>query len=133
MANTMLNRIVKVFFSGYIASLFMVTGINADDNQFIKFSSDALSQGRELWIENCEGCHAYGIAGAPVPMRPADWKNRVTKPREVLYDHAINGFFGEDDTMMPERGGNSELSDEEVKLAVDYMHSLATYYINLTN
>lgn len=133
MANTMQNRIAKVFLSGYFASLFTVTSVYADDSQFIKFSSDALSQGRELWIENCEGCHAYGIAGAPVPMRLADWKNRVTKPREVLYDHAINGFFGEDDTMMPERGGNPELSDEEVKLAVDYMHSLATYYINLTN
>jgi len=133
MANTMLYRMVKVFSPGLFASQFIVASVYADDSQFIKFSSDSLLQGRELWIENCEGCHAYGIAGAPVPMRPADWKNRVTKPMDVLYDHAINGFFGEDDTMMPERGGNPELSDKQLKLAVDYMHSLATYYINSTN
>ena len=47
----------------------------------------------------------------------------------MLYDHAINGFFGPQDTMMPERGGNPELSDEEIMTAVDYMMALATYYL----
>ena len=48
-----------------------------------------------------------------------------------VYDHAINGFFGPDDTMMPERGGNSALTDAEVKAAVDYMVALANYYIQM--
>ena len=48
----------------------------------------------------------------------------------VLYDHAINGFFGPDYTMMPERGGNPDLSDEQVRLAVDYMVALAKHYIH---
>ena len=101
-----------------------------EDAQFVKFSEAGLQAGRSLWIENCKGCHAYGTAGAPVPMRADDWKARVIKDRSVLYDHAINGFFGPDDTMMPERGGNPALTDKQVKLAVDYMVALAGFYID---
>ena len=96
---------------------------------YIEFSQDNLKQGRGLWIENCEGCHAYGIGDAPIPMEPEAWVKRIAKGKPVLYEHAINGFFGEDDAMMPERGGNLKLSDDEVKAAVDYMVALATYYI----
>jgi len=101
-----------------------------DNSQFIKFSGYSLETGRNLWIANCKGCHAYGIAGAPVPMHVDEWRNRVRKKTEILYDHAINGFFGPDDTMMPERGGNPELTDEQVKLAVNYMVALAKFYID---
>lgn len=97
---------------------------------YIEFSEAQLKKGRKIWLENCESCHAYGIGDAPIPMEPDEWKDRVTKDKSVLYDHAINGFFGEDDAMMPERGGNLELDDEEVKAAVDYMVALASYYIN---
>lgn len=99
-------------------------------NQFINFETDSLKQGRSLWIDNCKGCHAYGTAGAPVPMIASEWAPRVKKERAVLYDHAINGFFGPDDTMMPERGGNPQLTDQQVKLAVDYMITLAHFYID---
>lgn len=89
-------------------------------------------QSRSLWLRNCEACHGYGIAGAPVPMEPDDWRTRVSKPKEELYRHAIEGFFGPDDTMMPPRGGNPNLTDEQVRLAVDYMLGLATYYLQQT-
>ena len=91
-------------------------------------SYQGLDQGRSLWIDTCEGCHGYGIAGAPIPMEAADWAPRLNKPVSELYDHAINGFFGPDDTMMPARGGNDALSDSEVKAAVDYMLELARQY-----
>ncbi|TNF36753.1 MAG: cytochrome c5 family protein [Gammaproteobacteria bacterium] len=100
-----------------------------DDSQFIQFSGDHLITGRQLWIENCKGCHAYGTAGAPIPMMADAWQARVVKDKAVLYDHAINGFFGPDYTMMPERGGNPNLSDEQVMMAVDYMVVLAKHYI----
>ena len=100
------------------------------DALIIEFDSEKLQSGRSIWINNCKGCHAYGTADAPVPMNKDDWKTRVIKDRSVLYDHAINGFFGPDDTMMPERGGNPDLSDTQVKLAVDYMLKLAIFYIN---
>jgi cytochrome c5 len=102
----------------------------AASEQYITSSDRDISQGRELWIQNCESCHAYGIADAPVPMNPEEWSFRLYKGRQVLYEHAINGFMGPDYSMMPARGGNEELNDKEVKLAVDYMIFLASYYIN---
>ena len=117
-----------------IALLFSVSAGTlsaADDNaQFIEFSGDRLQAGRQVWLDNCKTCHAYGIASAPIPMQPQQWQHRVVKPRSLLYDHAINGFFGPDDAMMPARGGNDALTDEQVKRAVDYMVMLASFYID---
>ena len=61
-------------------------------------------------------------------MQPADWTPRLGKPLAVLYEHAINGFFGPDDTMMPARGGNDALTDDQVRAAVDYMIRLARHH-----
>lgn len=101
--------------------------------QYIKSSDHDISQGRVLWLQNCESCHGYGIADAPVPMNPEEWSFRLYKGKQVLYEHAINGYMGPDYSMMPSRGGNETLDDEEVRLAVDYMIFLAGYYINKFN
>lgn len=95
------------------------------------FPEPHLRQGRVVWLENCEGCHGHGVADAPIPMEPDQWAPRLRKERAVLHAHAINGYFGPDNSMMPARGGNPELSDEQVKAAVDYMVALATYYFKL--
>jgi cytochrome c5 len=100
----------------------------ADDSRYTHFDGEHLAQGRAVWLANCEGCHGYGTAGAPIPMVPDDWQARLEKPRAVLYRHAIEGFFGPDDTMMPPRGGNESLTDSEVRAAVDYMAELADSY-----
>lgn len=97
-------------------------------NPFVQFEGENLQFGRTVWVENCQGCHGYGIAGAPIPMEKDEWQHRIKKDVSVLYRHAIDGFFGEDDTMMPSRGGNPELSDKQVMAAVDYMLKLAKYY-----
>jgi len=111
-----------------VASVITMSNASANDEKFVDFG-DQHKSGREIWIDSCSGCHAYGIAGAPIPMRPKNWIERVKKDRDTLYDHAINGFFGPGDTQMPARGGNNELSDAEVVSAVDYMVALATFYI----
>ena len=98
--------------------------------KYIDSNDPDISQGRELWLQNCEPCHGYGIADAPVPMNPEEWDYRLSKGAQVLYEHAINGFIGPDYSMMPARGGNESLDDDEVKLAVDYMIFLAGYYMN---
>lgn len=102
---------------------------SADDSAYRVFDDARLDQGRAIWMDNCEGCHGYGVGGAPIPMKPRDWQSRLTKDIDVLYDHAINGFFGPDDTLMPERGGNPQLSDDQVRAAVDYVTALARWYI----
>ena len=103
----------------------------AADAAYVALEGDGMAQGRALWLESCEGCHGYGIAGAPIPMEPAAWAPRLAKGQETLYRHAIEGFFGPDDTMMPARGGNPALTDPEVKAAVDYMTGLARHYIQM--
>jgi cytochrome c5 len=45
---------------------------------------------------------------------------------DTLYRHAIEGFFGPGGTMMPAKGANESLTDEEVTAAVDYMLRLAS-------
>ena len=97
---------------------------------YLRPDDSKLSQGRELWLQNCETCHGYGIADAPVPMNPEEWDFRLSRGDKVLYAHAINGYIGPDYSMMPPRGGNENLNDEEVRLAVDYMVFLASHYIN---
>jgi len=106
----------------------------ADDNtKFIRFSDPSLMQGRVVWMQNCKACHAYGTAGAPIPQYPDEWRHRLTKTRIVLYQHAIEGFYGPEDTIMPARGGNPALSDGQVRQAVDYMLALASYYMKKMN
>lgn len=126
---TGLGNLISLAFSVVVFTTVTISEVLADNADYIQSGNEALQQGRALWLENCEGCHGYGIADAPIPMQPGDWKHRVIKEREVLYRHAIEGFIGEDYSMMPARGGNEELSDEQVKAAVDYMLFLANFYI----
>ena len=107
----------------------LVHPVYASD-QYVTSSDEKISQGREIWLNTCESCHGYGIADAPVPMNPEEWESRLAKGKSVLYEHAINGVIGPDYSMMPARGGNEKLNDDEVRLAVDYMIYLAGFYIN---
>jgi cytochrome c5 len=119
-------------YSVFMAAAFMAKPvIGAGNDAYIELRGERLMQGRSTWLANCEGCHGYGIADAPIPMQPSEWAPRLEKGKTVLYDHAINGFFGPDDTLMPARGGNPQLTDQEVMVAVDYMTALAAYYIQL--
>lgn len=86
-----------------------------------EYADARLRAGRAVWMGTCEGCHGYGIAGSPKIGDQAAWAPRIAKGRETLYAHALEGFFGKGSTHMPPRGGNDALSDDEVKMAVDYM------------
>lgn len=80
----------------------------------------AAASGETVYQNTCSACHASGVAGAPVFGSADAWGDRIAKGKETLYQHALNGFQG-DSGVMPAKGGNSGLSDEEVKAAVDYM------------
>lgn len=76
--------------------------------------------GKRVYDQSCALCHNAGVAGAPKVGDSADWEARIAQGMDVVYTHSIEGFMGEKG-MMPPRGGNSSLSDDEVKAAVDYM------------
>ena len=80
----------------------------------------AMADGEAVYNSGCSACHAAGIAGAPKFGDKAAWAGRVTKDKETLYSNALNGFQGETG-VMPPKGGFMNLSDDDVKSAVDFM------------
>ena len=70
----------------------------------------------KTYSTTCLACHGSGIMGAPKVGDKAGWKPRIAKGKPALYLSAINGV-----KMMPPRGGNPGLKDDEVKSLVDYM------------
>lgn len=80
----------------------------------------ASGPGEAAYNKVCFACHAQGIAGAP-KMGDADaWAPRIAQGVDTLHQHAIAGFQGKAG-MMPARGGAADLSDDDVKAAVDFM------------
>lgn len=98
-----------------------------EQDGFPVFADEHLQFGQGIWMDTCRNCHQRGVADAPIVTKFEAWETRISKGKPVLYEHAINGFFGEDYSMMPARGGNDALSDDEVKAAVDYMVAVATH------
>ncbi|MBS1269474.1 MAG: Cytochrome c-555 [Gammaproteobacteria bacterium] len=78
------------------------------------------ADGKAVYDQYCMACHAKGVNGAQKFGDSDAWDDSIAKGLETLYEHVINGFQGEVG-VMPAKGGFGNLSDEEVKAAVDYM------------
>ena len=85
-------------------------------------TTSAAVDGVKVYQSACIACHGAGIAGAPRVGDAPAWAARISAGNETMYANAINGFQGATG-MMPGKGGNPTLSDEEVKAAVDHMVS----------
>lgn len=83
----------------------------ASEGGAAKFSS-----GKEVYDAVCLACHATGAAGAPKYGDKDAWAKYLEKGIEGNYTAAINGAGA-----MPPKGGRVDLSDDDVKSAVDYM------------
>ncbi|ORU93011.1 MAG: cytochrome c, class I [Cycloclasticus sp. symbiont of Poecilosclerida sp. N] len=70
----------------------------------------------EVYNRACMACHATGAADAPITGDVKVWESRISQGSDVLFEHATKGFKG-----MPPRGGSPQLSDEEMKAAIDFM------------
>lgn len=77
--------------------------------------------GEEAYKAACAACHDAGVTGAPKLADAADWGPRIGQGVETLYKHAIEGFTGPDGGIMPPKGGNPALTDEQVHATVDWM------------
>ncbi|MEO0794928.1 MAG: c-type cytochrome [Verrucomicrobiota bacterium] len=91
------------------------------DPMALVLTDPKLTEGRDIWIPKCGQCHLTGLGGAPIIGDKEAWADRIAQGNETLYDHAINGFSGPKMLIMPPKGGFSELTDDQVKLAVDFV------------
>lgn len=80
--------------------------------------------GQQVFAQICKTCHEAGIAGAPKAGDKAAWSPRIAEGEKTLVQHAINGYQGKSG-VMPPKGGNPELTDDEVHRAVVYLANQA--------
>ena len=76
--------------------------------------------GETVYNQACVACHGAGIAGAPKFGDKAAWAPRIAQGADMLHKHAIEGFQGKAG-FMPPKGGRTDLSDQSVINAVDYI------------
>jgi cytochrome c5 len=76
-------------------------------------------EGGVIYDNLCAGCHKSGAGGAPT-LTAAGMGARAGKGKDTLYKHAIEGFTGSAG-VMPAKGGNPALTDEQVKATIDWM------------
>jgi len=77
--------------------------------------------GEQVVAAACGKCHQTGIGGAPKIGDRAAWTPRVAKGLATVTQSALKGHGG-----MPARGGMAELSDAEIKRAIEYMLNSGT-------
>ena len=82
--------------------------------------ASARADGKATYDSACAACHATGVAGAPKLGDKAAWAPRMKAGKDALHAAALKGKGA-----MPPKGGNTSLSDEAVKAAVDYLLAAA--------
>lgn len=75
--------------------------------------------GGDIYGRLCGACHDSGAGGAPL-LTQAAWAPRIEQGFDTLLRHSIEGFQGEAG-VMPPRGGNPALTDEQVEVTVRWM------------
>jgi cytochrome c5 len=93
---------------------------HAQDGKATGVSDPHLQRGRNIWVGTCRDCHANPLSDAPQVKDRAAWNARIARGRGALVLSALNGRSGPN-ADMPPRGGNTALSDDDVRAAVDYI------------
>jgi cytochrome c5 len=78
------------------------------------------TDGKTIFGNLCQTCHTTGAAGAPMITDKAAWAPRVAQGEDTLLKHAIEGYNGAKG-MMPAKGGNPALTNDQVKATVEWM------------
>jgi cytochrome c5 len=76
--------------------------------------------GEEVYNQACVACHGAGVAGAPKFGDAAAWAPRLAQGMDTLNTHALQGFQGKAG-YMPPKGGRTDLTDQSVINAVEYI------------
>jgi cytochrome c5 len=80
-----------------------------------KPAAAAAPDGAAVYKQACAACHAVGAAGAPKSGDKAAWAPRLRKGEDALVASVVKGLG-----VMPPRGGNPSLTDEQIRAAVRY-------------
>ena len=88
----------------------------ADEDSGDTTQADATSAGEATYQQACAVCHAAGIGDAPIPGDDNDWSDRLAKGRAALVSSALSGIG-----IMPPKGGQVHLSDDDIAAAVDFI------------
>ncbi|MEI8187260.1 MAG: c-type cytochrome [Chlorobiaceae bacterium] len=120
----------KVFFPAmFIVTLFSLGACNPENlpvsDEVLESKAEALAEkkiaeGKKIYESNCAGCHETSVSGAPKPGDKAAWRERIAAGVAQLAKKSIEGYEGKTG-VMPPKGGNPALTDEEVSNAVDFM------------
>ncbi len=78
------------------------------------------TDGKVIFDQLCTACHTSGAGKAP-RLTAGEFGARASKGVDTLYKHAIEGFTGPDGGIMPPKGGNPALSEEQIHATVDWM------------
>ena len=89
-----------------------VAGETATNEESKKEPSNSMV-GDKIVKSNCAMCHTTGLMGSPKIGDVEQWAPRIAQGKDLLIKNAINGI-----RMMPAKGGNAKLTDEEVAAAV---------------
>jgi cytochrome c5 len=76
--------------------------------------------GETVYNQACVACHGAGIAGAPKFGDAAAWAPRIAQGPDTLHTHALQGYQGKGG-YMPPKGGRTDLSDQSVINAVEFI------------
>jgi cytochrome c5 len=96
------------------------TTVSSTTTQVVAATATAVIDSKKIYNGMCVACHGAGVAGAPRVGDKGAWAERIDKGATTLYANAINGVQGSSG-VMPAKGGNPALSDDEIKAVVDYM------------
>ena len=82
--------------------------------------------GKRVFNSLCFTCHGNTGGGGGLPNVPhfgdkAGWADRIAQGKPLLYERALKGFTGASGIPMAPKGGNPNLTDDEVRAAVDFM------------
>ncbi len=77
--------------------------------------------GKAVYDSTCAVCHAAGVVGAPKAGDVAAWGPRAAKGLDGLVKSAIAGST----KGMPPRGGRPDLSDAQLRAAIEFMAGAA--------
>lgn len=79
-------------------------------------AGDAAVDGEAVYAGLCKTCHEAGVAGAPIAKSEQMAARLAEKGLDLLVSNALNGL-----NVMPPRGGNPALTDEQIRAAVEFM------------